>query len=117
MCTKLPTLVCHGKRSPNPETAFTRCLRADPVLQGVLYCGTELGMFISYDDGENWDSFQLNLPQVPITDLTIKNNDLIVATQGRGFWVLDNLTLLHQLNDEIKTRKLHVFKPGISYQV
>lgn len=100
-----------------PETAFTRCLRADPVLQGVLYCGTELGMFISYDDGGNWDSFQLNLPQVPITDLTIKNNDLIVATQGRGFWVLDNLTLLHQLNEEIKAKRLYVFKPGISYRM
>ena len=70
---------------------FARCIRADKRKSGLLYCGTEYGMYISYDDGLNWKSFQLNLPMVPITDLTIKENDLIVATQGRAFWVLDDL--------------------------
>ena len=61
---------------------FTRVVRADKKRQGLLYAGTEFGMYISYDDGTSWQSFQLNLPVVPITDLTIKNNDLIIATQG-----------------------------------
>jgi len=99
-----------------PDYHFTRCLRADPVKEGLLYCGTEQGMYVSFDDGENWDPFQLNLPVVPITDLTIKQNDLIVATQGRAFWVLDDLTFLHQLRDDIKNKKLHVFQPAVSFR-
>lgn len=100
-----------------PTNHFTRCLREDPLVKGLLYCGTEKGMFISYNDGESWNSFQLNLPIVPITDLTIKNNDLIVATQGRSFWILDDLTFLHQLNNDIKNKSLVVFKPGLSYRM
>ncbi len=76
---------------------FTRVIRADPDRAGLLYAGTEAGMYISFDDGDHWQPFQLNLPIVPITDLAIKNQDLIVATQGRSFWVLDDLTPLHQL--------------------
>ncbi|HNL65999.1 MAG TPA: hypothetical protein PKL81_12945, partial [Ferruginibacter sp.] len=79
-----------------PSMHFTRALRADRRRPGLLYCGTEYGMYISYDDGANWKPFQLNLPVVPITDLTIKENDLIVATQGRSFWVLDDLTVVQQ---------------------
>lgn len=75
---------------------FTRALRADRKRPGLLYAGTEYGMYISYDDGGSWKPFQLNLPMVPITDLTIKENDLIVATQGRSFWVLDDLTVVQQ---------------------
>lgn len=90
-----------------PQTHFARCLRADHKVPGLLYCGTEYGMYISYDYGNTWKSFQLNLPTVPITDLTIKNNDLVVATQGRAFWILDDLSLvqnLHKANtgDDIK---------------
>ena len=79
-----------------PALHFARCLRADPKKPGLLYCGTEYGMYISYDDGNNWAPFQLNLPRVPVTDLTIKNNDLVVATQGRAFWVLDDLTAVRE---------------------
>ena len=95
---------------------FTRVLREDPKQQGLLYAGTETGMYISFDDGENWKSFQLNLPIVPITDLTIKNNNLIVATQGRSLWILDDLTLLHQLNT-VKENSNILFKPKDSYRM
>jgi photosystem II stability/assembly factor-like uncharacterized protein len=100
-----------------PETHFTRCLRADPVEKGILYAGTEQGMYISFDDGENWESFQLNLPIVPITDLAIKDNDLVVATQGRSFWILDDLTFLHQLKSETKQSAFQVFQPRSSYRI
>ena len=73
---------------------FTRVLRADPLKKGLLFAGTETGIYISHDDGISWNPFQLNLPIVPITDLTIKNGSLIVATQGRGIWILD-LSLIH----------------------
>lgn len=88
---------------------FTRVMRADHKRDGLLYAGTEYGMYISYDDGANWKSFQLNLPLVPITDLTIKENDLVVATQGRAFWVLDDLTVVQQYDPAIPGKKLHVF--------
>ncbi len=89
---------------------FTRVIRADTKRQGLLYAGTEYGMYISYDDGANWSSFQLNLPIVPITDLTIKDNDLIVATQGRAFWVLDDLGLVQQQDEKIFSKNLHLFE-------
>ncbi len=88
---------------------FTRVIRADHQRPGLLYAGTEYGMYISFDGGENWTSFQLNLPIVPVTDLTIKNNDLIIATQGRAFWALDDLSLLQQLSPAAIQQKLHVF--------
>ena len=94
---------------------FTRVVRADPKRKGLLYAGTEYGMYVSFDDGANWKPLQLNLPQVPITDLAIKNNDLIAATQGRAFWILDDLTPLHQLNAEVKKSTAHLFKPRDAY--
>jgi photosystem II stability/assembly factor-like uncharacterized protein len=98
-----------------PSNHFTRVLRADPKRPGLLYAGTENGMYISFDDGISWKPFQLNLPIVPITDLTIKEDNLIAATQGRGFWLIDDLTLLHQLNDDIAASEFHLFKPKDSY--
>ena len=95
---------------------FTRVLRADPAKKGLLYAGTETGMYISYDDGASWNPFQLNLPIVPITDLTIKDNSLIVATQGRSLWMIDDLTILHQLNQEVVNQGLTLFKPKDSYR-
>ena len=77
----------------------------------MLYAGTEYGIYVSYDDGESWNSFQKNLPVVPITDIKIKDNSLIVATQGRGIWILDDLTVLHQLNNKIINDKIYLFKP------
>ena len=99
-----------------PAIHFTRALRADKKRPGLLYCGTEYGMYISYDDGANWAPFQLNLPMVPITDLTIKENDLIVATQGRSFWVLDDLTVVQQKDNSITDKNLFVFGVNDAYR-
>ncbi|MDA7950497.1 MAG: hypothetical protein MPJ24_03330, partial [Pirellulaceae bacterium] len=96
---------------------FTRVVRADPGRKGLLYAGTENGIYISFNDGVSWKPFQLNLPIVPITDLVIKNDDLVVATQGRSFWVLDDLTLLHQLDSRILETESHFFKPRSTYRI
>ncbi len=90
-------------------THFTRCLRADKKIPGLLYCGTEYGMYISYDYGENWKPFQLNLPIVPITDLATKDNDLIVATQGRAFWILDDLSVVQNMGKNPDRKDLFIF--------
>ena len=95
---------------------FTRVLRADPSRKGLLYAGTETGMYISFDDGASWNPFQLNLPIVPITDLTLKDNSLIVATQGRSLWMIDDLTVLHQLNQQAVGQEMTLFKPKDSYR-
>jgi len=95
---------------------FTRALRADKKRPGLLYCGTEYGMYISYDDGANWKTFQLNLPMVPITDMTIKENDLIVATQGRAFWVIDDLTMIQQKDNSILNKNIYAFNVNDAYR-
>lgn len=95
---------------------FTRVLIADNVRSGLLYCGTEFGMYISFDDGASWKSFQQNLPLVPITDLTLKENDLVVATQGRSFWVLDDLSALQQMSTTITSKNIFAFTPRSVYR-
>lgn len=100
-----------------PNEYFTRAIRADSQQKGLLYAGTEKGMFISFDDGENWKPFQLNLPIVPITDLAVKGDHLIAATQGRAFWMIDDLTPLRQLSSEKITRQEILFKPQNSYRI
>ena len=75
----------------------TRVVREDPKREGLLYAGTEFGMYVSFDNGATWKSFQQNLPHTPITDMKVHQNDLVLATQGRSFWILDNLTALHQI--------------------
>jgi hypothetical protein len=95
---------------------FTRVLREDPKRKGLLYAGTETGMYISFDDGANWQPFQLNLPIVPITDLAVKENNLIVATQGRSLWIIDDLTVLHQLA-AAKNGENYLFKPKDTYRM
>ena len=96
---------------------FTRVVRADPDREGLLYAGTENGMYISMDDGKSWKSFQLNLPVVPITDLALKNQDLIVATQGRSFWIIDDLTPLHQFDSKAASQPAYFFKPRPLYRM
>ena len=93
------------------ELHFTRVVRADPDRPGLLYAGTEYGMYVSFDDGMSWESLQLNLPVVPITDLALRDGDLIVATQGRSFWVLDDLSPLHQMRPEITDEPLWLYTP------
>lgn len=99
------------------EDHFTRVVRADPKRKGLLYAGTETGMYISFDDGNSWSSFQMNLPTVPITDLTLKNDNLITATQGRSLWLIDDLTPLHQLSNEVKRNDFYLYKPMPSYRM
>lgn len=96
---------------------FTRALRADPKRKGLLYAGTERGMYVSFNDGKNWQKFQLNLPVVPITDLAVKNDNLIAATQGRSFWMIDDLTPLHQLSKNLVTSPVVLYKPQASYRL
>ncbi|MGB2503274.1 MAG: WD40/YVTN/BNR-like repeat-containing protein, partial [Flavobacteriaceae bacterium] len=95
---------------------FTRVVRTDPGQKGLLYAGTENGMYVSYDDGASWKSFQKNLPIVPITDLAVKDNSLIVATQGRSIWMIDDLTVLHQLKSISTAAKTVLFEPKDSYR-
>ena len=95
---------------------FTRVVREDPKRSGLLYAGTETGMYISFNDGANWSPFQMNLPIVPITDLTIKDNNLIIATQGRSVWIIDDLTVLHQLDASKKSASFILYKPKDSYR-
>ena len=95
---------------------FTRALREDPKRKGLLYAGTETGMYISFNDGNNWKPFQMNLPVVPITDLTIKDNNLIVATQGRSLWMIDDLSVIHQLYDADLNKHV-LFKPKDTYRM
>jgi len=100
-----------------PDAAFTRVVREDPGRRGLLFAGTESGLFISFDDGANWAPFQRNLPVVPITDMTVKREDLVVATQGRSFWILDDLTPLRQWKPEIAARAVHLFEPRVAHRL
>jgi len=89
----------------------TRVVREDPAHAGLLYAGTEFGMHISFDNGAHWQSFQLNLPHTPVTDIKIAHQDLILSTQGRGFWILDNLTPIEQLKDSSSTEAAILYAP------
>jgi hypothetical protein len=91
-------------------------VREDPDREGLLYAGTEFGMFISFDNGGHWQSFQLNLPNVPVSDIKVHHKDLIVSTQGRAIWILDNITSLHQLSSQQKTSAAYLFKPRDGYR-
>ncbi|CCH54235.1 glycosyl hydrolase, BNR repeat-containing protein [Fibrisoma limi BUZ 3] len=94
-----------------PDDDYIRVVREDPKRRGLLYAGGEKGMYVSFNDGGRWQPLQLNLPRVPIHDLAIQDNDLIAATHGRSFWILDDLTTLHQLTDEVQKPAVHLFKP------
>ena len=94
----------------------TRVVREDPAREGLLYAGTEFGMFISFDNGAHWQPFQLNLPHVPVSDIKVHHNDLIVTTQGRAFWILDNVTSLHQITSQSSVSEVVLFKPRDGYR-
>jgi photosystem II stability/assembly factor-like uncharacterized protein len=98
-------------------THFTRVLRADQQREGLLYCGTEYGLYTSYDGGNNWKKSQLNLPITPITDMCIKDNALIVATQGRSFWVLDDLLPIQNFSADHTKKSFHLYDIADSYRV
>ena len=90
---------------------FTRVIREDPNHRGLLYCGTERGILVSFNDGVSWQPFKTNLPITPIWDLVVKGTDLVAATHGRSFWILDDVTPLHQAHPEIVLKSAHLFKP------
>ena len=100
-----------------PSEEFARVVRADLKRPGLLYAGTEKGMWVSFDDGASWNSFKLNIPPVPIADLTVKNDNLIAATHGRGFWMIDDLTPLQQLTSELASKDRILYKPMPTYRM
>ncbi len=102
-----------------PERHFTRVVKEDPNRRGLLIAGTEFGLYISFDDGANWKSFQLNLPIVPIADVAFhkREKELVIATQGRAFWVFDDLPLLYQLSGGAPTEDAHLFQPKDAYRI
>lgn len=109
------TRLTDGKKGI-PADWPTRVVREDPDREGLLYAGTEFGMFISFDNGAHWQTFQLNLPNVPVTDIKIHHNDLIVSTQGRAFWIVDDISSLRQLSPQVTTSDVHLFKPRDGYR-
>jgi photosystem II stability/assembly factor-like uncharacterized protein len=95
-----------------PAGVYLQTVKEDPQRRGLLFAGTELGVFVSFDDGDHWQSLQLNLPPASARDLVVHENDLIVATHGRGFWVLDDITPLRQLTDEVARAQGFLFRPA-----
>lgn len=100
-----------------PDDDFTRVIRADPNRVGLLYAGTESGLYVSFDDGGMWQRWQSNLPIVPIYDMTVKGTDLVLATHGRSFWIVDDLTLLHQASDAVESKPMHLFQPRRTWRL
>ncbi len=95
-----------------PRTAYTRVVREDPTRRGLLYAGTEYGVWVSLNDGALWQPMQLNLPRVSVRDLRVQGNDLVAATHGRSFWVIDDLSPLRQLTDSVTAKAAHLFQPA-----
>jgi len=100
-----------------PDRTFVRVVREDPKKRGLLYAGTEEGVYVSFNDGANWRPMKLNLPTTPVHDLVIKDNDLVVATHGRAFWILDDLTPLRQYTDEIAQKDVFLYAPATAYRI
>ncbi len=99
-----------------PMGAYARSIREDPVRRGLLFAATETGVFVSFNDGLKWETLQLNLPRVSVRDLRIHENDLVVATHGRAFWSLDDISSLRQLNDSVTAKRAHLFQPSTAYR-
>ena len=110
---KLLTTGTNGIAADNPA----RIVREDPDREGLLYAGTEFGMYISFNNGTTWQPFFLNMPQIPINDIKVHKKDLVIATQGRGFWIFDNVTVLHQLAQQQQaTNQTMLYKPRDGYR-
>ena len=97
--------------------AFVRAVRQDRVRKDLLYAATETGVYVSFDDGDHWQSLQLNLPVVSVTDLAVKDNDLVISTQGRSFWILDDVSPLQQFTAEVAASKAYLYKPRPAYRM
>lgn len=100
-----------------PSHHPTRAVREDPVREGLLYAGTEFGMYVSVNDGESWEQFQFNLPRTPITDIKVKDGDLVVSTMGRAFWIMDNLSPLRQIDEMMAAGGFFFHQPEDAYRL
>src|SRR5260370_20729289 len=100
-----------------PRASFARVVREDTKKQGLLFAGTESSMYVSFDDGDNWQSLQLNLPNTSYRDMVVKGNDLVVGTYGRGIWVLDDFSPLRQIAVTTASEPVHLFAPGDAVRV
>ncbi|HEX6612408.1 MAG TPA: hypothetical protein VF022_00895, partial [Rhodanobacteraceae bacterium] len=110
---KIWTLIVNGIRDGD----FVNVVREDPTRKGLLYVGTELGMYVSFDDGDHWQSLQQNLPRTSVRDIDVKNDDLVIATHGRGFWIMDDISALRQMDGRKATTRTRLFKPAAAYRV
>jgi len=99
-----------------PDGSFVNAVREDPIRRGLLYAATERGVYVSFDDGDHWQPFQMNLPVTSVRDLDVHGDDLVIATHGRGFWVVDNLTPLRQVNNTIGNAVAWLFQPAVAYR-
>lgn len=104
-------------RNGIPADFPTRVVREDPSREGLLYAGTEFGMFVSFDEGGSWQPLQLNLPVTPITDIVVHQNDLALSTMGRSFWILDDVTPLQQFTPAVAAKATHLFRPDAAYRM
>jgi photosystem II stability/assembly factor-like uncharacterized protein len=100
-----------------PATAYVHAVREDPIRKGLLFAGTETGVYVSFNDGEFWQSLQANLPATPIRDLVVKDNDLVVATHGRSFWILDNISPLRELTSDAVAAGVYLFRPATAIRI
>ena len=94
------------------QADFTYVIREDPVRKGLLFAGSETGAYVSFDAGASWQSLQRNLPAIAVTNMRVKNNDLVVATHGRGFWIMDNISSLRQVTPAVAAAPAHLFQPA-----
>jgi photosystem II stability/assembly factor-like uncharacterized protein len=100
-----------------PDNTFVRVVREDLKMRGLLYAGTETGVYVSFNDGAQWRSLRLNLPTTPVHDLVVKNDDLVLATHGRSFWILDDLSPLRQFSNEVAGKSVHLYAPATAYRL
>jgi hypothetical protein len=111
------TKIVNGLRTDQPSGSFARVIRSDTKRAGLLFAGTESSVYVSFDDGDSWQSLMLNLPNTSYRDMVIKDNDLVVGTYGRGFWILDDFSPLRQMTPAVAAEPAHLFKPGDAIRV
>jgi photosystem II stability/assembly factor-like uncharacterized protein len=99
-----------------PDGSFIHAVREDPGHKGLLFAGTEMGVYVSFDDGGHWQALKMNLPTVPVHDLMVKGNDLVIATHGRAFWSLDDINPLRLLSAQVESEPAHLFEPAVAYR-
>ncbi|MCW3051585.1 MAG: hypothetical protein JWN14_755 [Chthonomonadales bacterium] len=108
------TAIVAGLPEDQPSGSFARVIRADTVRKGLLFAGTESSVYVSFDDGDHWQSLVLNLPNTSYRDMVVKDNDLVVGTYGRGFWILDDISPLREITSSIASEPAHLFKPAMA---